>query len=92
MKYRNVQKASPEQKEALKHMWNAYQALPDDEKQRFKDSAAVKAPLKPAKTQPITKQPPRAIPHAAKPVAKAPAAPTAPATASPTTEPPPSTQ
>ncbi len=38
-KYQNVRQATPEQREALKQMWLEYQALPEDEKGRFRKPA-----------------------------------------------------
>jgi hypothetical protein len=38
-----VKQASPEQREALKQRWSEYESLPDDQKQRLKESAAAKA-------------------------------------------------
>jgi len=42
-KYKNVQHASREQREALKQLWSEYQTLPDDQKAQFKKSAAPSA-------------------------------------------------
>lgn len=38
-----IKQASPEQREALKQKWSEYESLPDDQKQRLKESAAAKA-------------------------------------------------
>jgi len=54
-KYRNVRQASPDQREALKKLWSEYQTLPDEEKQRLKQSA-TRSGTKPA-PKPATGQP-----------------------------------
>lgn len=91
-KYKNVRKASPEQREALKKMWDEYASLPDDQKQKYLESAASKSPAKPPKPAVTTKKrAPAILPDAAaaKRAPSAPATPTtptavaAPATASP---------
>jgi hypothetical protein len=83
-KYKNLQKASPEQREALMKKWLKYDALPDEEKKRFSETAArkpvVNPVLKPAGGHSIVRPssvPARPIPAAAVP-ASGPAAPPAP--------------
>lgn len=77
-KYKNLQKAAPEHKEAFKQKWNEYKELPEEEKQRLQEAAARALP-KPGR--PVA--PPAALivptPAAPPPAIEAPAAPAQPA-------------
>jgi hypothetical protein len=49
-KYRNIQKASSEQREAVKQLWSEYEMLPDQEKQRLRDTAGKAPPSRAPRT------------------------------------------
>lgn len=74
-KYRSLQKASAEKKEAVKLKWQEYKELPESEKTRLKTEAARKSTPRPAPSKP-TVAPKPTIPSGGPP----PVAPVAPVT------------